>query len=210
MSADSDNIISRTGAALEADPISITDAIAAIIAGYEAGGTLLICGNGGSAADADHIAGEMLKGFCLPRALNSDQRATFTNDADGQYMAENLQNGLPTIALTAHGAAASAIANDLGGDLIFAQQLWAYGKPGDVLLAITTSGNSRNVCLAAQAARAKGITVIGLTGETGGALLPLTDICIRVPSRDVATIQERHLPIYHHICTEIEAHFFSG
>ena len=210
MSADSDKIISRTGAALDADPASITNAIAAMIASFDGGGTLLICGNGGSAADADHIAGEMLKGFCLPRALNGDQRAAFADDADSQYMAETLQNGLPTIAFTAQGAAASAIANDLGEDLIFAQQLWAYGKPGDVLLAITTSGNSRNVCLAAKAAQAKGITVIGLTGETGGALLPLTDICIRVPSQDVATIQERHLPIYHHFCTEIEAYFFGG
>ena len=97
MSADSDKIISRTGAALDADPASVTNAIAAMIASFEGGGTLLICGNGGSAADADHIAGEMLKGFCLPRALNGDQRAAFADDADSQYMAATLQNGLPNI-----------------------------------------------------------------------------------------------------------------
>ena len=210
MTADTDKIVSRTGAVLDARAESITAAIAALIASYTAGGTLLICGNGGSAADADHIAGEMLKGFCLPRALSDTQRAGFTDDADSQWMADKLQNGLPTIALGVHGAAVTAVANDLDGDLIFAQQVWAYGKPADVLLAISTSGNSRNVCLAAKAARAKGMQVIGLTGETGGALLPLTDICICVGSRDVATIQERHLPIYHHICTEVEAHFFAS
>ena len=208
MNDSADKIISRTGAVLDADATIINAAITQLITTFRAGGKLLVCGNGGSAADADHIAGEMLKGFCLPRALSDDQKAGFADDADSQWMADRLQNGLPTIALSTHGAAIMAVANDLGDDLIFAQQLWAYGASNDVLLAISTSGNSRNVCLAAKAARAKGLTVIGLTGVSGGDLLPLSDICIRVNSADVAAIQERHLPIYHHICTAVEAHFF--
>ena len=125
------------------------------------------------------------------------------------FLARNLQYGLPALSLVSHSSLITAIANDLDTDIIFAQQIWGIGKAGDTLLAISTSGNSRNVVLAAKVARAKRITVIGLTGEGGGLLAPHCDVLIDVPSDDVARIQEMHVPIYHKICQSIETHYFS-
>jgi D-sedoheptulose 7-phosphate isomerase len=189
---------------------AVAQAVAALITCYERDGTLLVCGNGGSAADAEHIVGEMMKGFCLPRHLSNADKTRLAAVAgdDADLLGNNLQYGLPTLSLVSHSALITATANDLDGRLIFAQQIWGIGRPGDVLLAISTSGNSENILLAAKAARAKDILVVGLTGSTGGKLAALCDILIAVPSNNVAHIQEMHLPIYHHICASVEAHFF--
>lgn len=190
---------------------SIDTAIARLTNSYDAGGKLLICGNGGSAADCEHIVGELMKGFCLPRSLSSADRNQLTKTCgdDAKFLGEKLQYGLPALSLVSHSSLITAIANDIDGDMIFAQQVWGIGKAGDVLLTISTSGNSQNVLLAAKVARAKEITVIGLTGRSGGQLALLCDVLINVQSNNVATIQELHLPIYHEICRSIEAHYFT-
>jgi D-sedoheptulose 7-phosphate isomerase len=178
-----------------------------------AGGTLFVCGNGGSAADSEHIAGELLKGFLLPRPLAPAEaravRAAAASPEDGNYLVARLQRGLRAVALTGHTALATAVANDTGADLVFAQPLWALARPGDVLLAISTSGNARNVCLAAQAARARGLRVVALTGATGGRLRALADVAVCVPASAPAEAQELHLPVYHALCAQLEARFFA-
>ena len=189
----------------------VTQAIAALITCYEREGKLLVCGNGGSAADAEHIVGEMMKGFCLPRGLSDTDKTqlAFVAGDDADLLGKKLQYGLAALSLVSHSALITATANDQDGQLIFAQQVWGLGQAGDILLAISTSGNSQNVLLAAKTARAKNMLVIGLTGATGGKLTGLCDIAITVPSDNVAQIQEMHLPIYHHICARVEAHFFA-
>ena len=191
--------------------IEVGKAIAALITCYERKRKLLVCGNGGSAADAEHIVGEMMKGFCLPRQLSDTDKAQLASVAgdDATLLGTKLQYGLAAISLVSHSALITAAANDQDGQLIFAQQVWGLGQAGDILLAISTSGNSRNILLAAKTARAKNMLVIGLTGATGGKLAGLCDIKIGVPSDSVAQIQEMHLPIYHHICASVEAHFFT-
>ncbi|MCF3650435.1 D-sedoheptulose-7-phosphate isomerase [Synoicihabitans lomoniglobus] len=171
---------------------------------------LLTCGNGGSAADADHIVGELVKGFLLRRPLPASAQAALidAHGESGRYMADHLQGGLPAIALTAHTALATAFANDVAPDLVFAQQVQAYGQPGDVLLALSTSGNSANVLHAVRLAHSRGVRTIGLTGASGGQLAPLCDVAICVPYTETPRIQERHLPIYHALCIALEAHFF--
>ena len=189
----------------------VAQAIAAFITCYERDGKLLVCGNGGSAADAEHIVGEMMKGFCLPRGLSDTDKTqlAFVAGDDADLLGTKLQYGLAALSLVSHSALITATANDQDGQLIFAQQVWGLGQAGDILLAISTSGNSQNVLLAAKTARAKNMLVIGLTGATGGKLTGLCDIAITVPSDNVAQIQEMHLPIYHHICASVEAHFFA-
>ena len=190
----------------------IAAALKLLVASYDAGGSLLVCGNGGSAADCEHIVGELMKGFCLPRSLSAhdrDRLRAICGD-DAARLGEKLQSGLPALSLVSHSSLITAIANDLDGDLIFAQQIWAMGKANDVLLAISTSGNSENILLAAKTARAKNIAVIGLTGAGGGKLAPLCDVLVDAPSNDVASIQEMHLPIYHEICRQLESHYFTA
>ena len=189
----------------------VAQAIAALIICYEREGKLLVCGNGGSAADAEHIVSEMMKGFCLPRRLSDNDKAQLALVAgvDADLLGTKLQYGLAAMSLVSHSALITATGNDQDGQLIFAQQVWGLGQAGDILLAISTSGNSKNVLLAAKTARAKNMVVIGLTGATGGKLAGLCDIAITVPSNNVAQIQEMHLPIYHHICASVEAHFFA-
>ena len=188
----------------------VAHAIAALITCYERNGKLLVCGNGGSAADAEHIVGEMMKGFCLPRHLSDTDKAQLASVAgdDAVLLGTKLQYGLAALSLVSHSALITAAANDQDGQLIFAQQVWGLGQAGDILLAISTSGNSHNVLLAAKTALTKNMIVIGLTGANGGKLAGLCDITISVPSDNVAQIQEMHLPIYHHICASVEAHFF--
>ena len=190
---------------------AVAQTIAALISCYQRHRKLLVCGNGGSAADAEHIVGEMMKGFCLPRRLSDDDKAQLASVAgdDTELLATKLQYGLAALSLVSHSALITATANDQDGQLIFAQQVWGIGQAGDVLLAISTSGNSQNVLLAAKAARAKNILVVGLTGASGGRLAEICDIAVKVPSDRVAEIQEMHLPIYHHICASVEAHFFA-
>ena len=163
---------------------------------YENGGKLLIAGNGGSAADSDHIVGELMKGFVKRRPVCAE-------------LARKLQGGLPAIALTNHAALSSAFANDVDGMLSYAQQVNGYGKAGDVFLGISTSGNAENVMYAAVTAKAKGMKVIGLTGKTGGKLAKIADVAIIVPEQETYKIQELHLPIYHALCLMLEDRFYA-
>lgn len=170
---------------------------------YSNDGKLLICGNGGSAADSDHIAGELLKGFTKPRPLDKDWKVKLGSD-----LTDKLQGALPTIPLTGFNAFHSAFCNDCDPQYSFAQLTWALGRSGDSLLAISTSGNSKNVIHASTVAQAKGLKTIGLTGLSGGDLLEKVDVCIRVPATGVDKVQEYHLPIYHCLCLMLEDAFF--
>lgn len=177
---------------------------------FRTGGKLLICGNGGSAADAGHIAGELMKSFLLPRPLGEEERGALSHfGGDGEYLAAALQGGLPVVSLAAHSALMTAVANDTAADAIFAQQTWVLGRPGDALLAISTSGSSRNCVLAAIAARARGMSVLALTGDGGGRLADLADVTVAVPARETFRVQEYHLPVYHALCAAVEADFFT-
>ncbi len=177
---------------------------------YEGGGKLLIGGNGGSSADSEHIVGELMKGFCKKRQVPEDFAGKLM-EADkerGKYLAEKLQQGLPAIALTGHTALSTAYLNDVDGLLTIAQQLYGYGKKGDVFLGISTSGNSENILYAAAAARAMEIPVIALTGKDGGRLAEAADVAIIVPEQETYRIQELHLPVYHALCLMLEERFF--
>ena len=177
---------------------------------YRHGGKLLTCGNGGSAADAEHIVGELMKGYLLKRPIPAEMRLKLASisQQDGDYLANQLQDALPAISLVSQTSLLSAIANDTAADMVYAQQVYAYGREGDVLIGLSTSGNSRNVIYAMQVARAMGLHTIGLTGPTGGVLKPLCDICICVPGESTPVIQERHLPIFHVLCAMLEEEFF--
>lgn len=177
---------------------------------YEAGGKLLIAGNGGSAADAEHIVGELMKRFKKPRKLDAALAERLLQESPelGPELVQNLQKALPAIALDGHLALSTAYANDCAPLMCFAQQVNGYGKAGDVLLAISTSGKSKNILYAAVTARAIGMKVIGLTGAADSPLIPLCDVCIRAPLLETYQIQELHLPIYHCLCLMLEEHFF--
>lgn len=181
-----------------------------IIGCYENGGKLLLCGNGGSSADCDHIVGELMKGFLLKRPLSDklkrDMRAR-SPELDSATL-DKLQMGLPAVSLTSIGALNTAFANDVDPSLIYAQSVLSLGETGDVLIAISTSGNAKNVCEAARVARAIGMKVVALTGKDGGELKHLSDVCVIAPEYETYKIQEYHLPIYHYICAEVEKHFF--
>ena len=165
---------------------------------YENGSKLLVCGNGGSAADSDHIVGELMKGFYKQRMLPEEERKRFGEQG------EKLQGALPAIALTQHGALSTAFLNDVDPAMVFAQQVYGYGQGGDVFLGLSTSGNSANVVLAAKVAAAKGMKVITMTGRNGGKLKELSDVCMIVPAQVTADIQEYHLPVYHTLCAMLE------
>lgn len=171
---------------------------------------LLVCGNGGSASDSEHIVGELMKEFKLKRKVYADQaEAMKAIDPEmGATLAENLQGALPAICLTGHSSLTTAFMNDANADLVFAQQVNGYGKANDVFLGISTSGNSKNVCYAAITAKSKGLKVIGLTGEKDSKMTKLADVCIRVPETETYKIQELHLPVYHCLCLMLEDHFF--
>lgn len=177
---------------------------------YKNGGKLLVAGNGGSAADAEHIVGELMKGFKLPRKPQSDfaDKLIQTNTELGAVLAENLQGALPAIALDGHPALSTAYMNDCEPLLCFAQQVNGYGKTGDVFLSISTSGNSKKVLYAATTAHAKGMKVIGLTGAKSSKLEQMSDVCIKVPQIETYMIQEFHLPVYHCLCLMLEDEFF--
>ena len=189
---------------------SIARAYETIADCFAAGGKLLIAGNGGSAADAEHIVGELMKSFCLPRPMSAAFReaAESADPEMGRVLGEGLQQGLPAIALSAHTALGTAWMNDCDPALVFAQQVAGYGRPGDVLLGITTSGNSLNIRYAAVAARAAGLKVLSLTGAPGGKIAALSDVCIHVPATETFKVQELHLPVYHCLCLMLEERFF--
>ena len=177
---------------------------------YDKGGKLLIAGNGGSAADSEHIVGELMKGFKMPRHLKTDfkEKLIKENEELGQVLADNLQGALPAIALVGHSALSTAYMNDCEPLLCFAQQVNGFGREKDVFLGISTSGNSKNVIYAAITAKAKGMKVIGLTGEKDSKLSEIADVCIKTPSCETYMIQEYHLPIYHCISLMLEDNYF--
>jgi D-sedoheptulose 7-phosphate isomerase len=189
---------------------AIESAIRALESCYASGGKLLVCGNGGSAADSDHIVGELMKGYLRPRPVSADAAARL-RAADpllGPALAESLQGALPALNLTAGAALLSAFGNDVRPELAYAQAAWGHGRKGDVLLGISTSGNASNVRSAFVVGRAVGMTTIGLSGRTGGKMAGLCDILIGVPADKTYEIQELHLPIYHCLCAAVEERFF--
>ncbi len=196
--------------ALERSRADIENATSEIIKCYENGGKLLLCGNGGSCADCEHIVGELMKGFLKKREISDSQKLTMKENSpliDDDILSK-LQGGLPAISLPSMTGLNSAFCNDVDPELIYAQPIMGLGKKGDILIAISTSGNSKNVFGALKVAKALGLTVIGLTGKSGGKLKENSDICICVDETETFKIQELHLPVYHCICASVEAHFF--
>lgn len=176
---------------------------------YNTGHKVMVCGNGGSAADALHIVGELMKAFVCKRELSEEWQTKFSELPDGEYISRNLQMAFPAISLVNEAGLLTAYANDVAPDMNFAQQVFGQGNAGDVLIAISTSGNSENVLYAAEVARAKSIHVIALTGKSGGKLKDYTDLLINVPESETFKIQELHLPVYHALCLAVEAEFYS-
>lgn len=195
---------------LEQNRKEIIDGYKLIETGYRNGGKLLVAGNGGSAADAEHITGELMKRFKFPRPVDSDfaDKLMKIDSVRGKALAKNLEKTLMAIPLTCHEALTTAYINDVDGLGVFAQQLFGYGMAGDVLLAISTSGNSENIMNATVVARAMGIKVVGLTGAKGGELAKVADVTVRVPEVETYMVQELHLPIYHCWCLMLEDKFF--
>ncbi|MCR5672456.1 MAG: SIS domain-containing protein [Lachnospiraceae bacterium] len=179
---------------------------------FERGNQLLVAGNGGSAADSEHIAGELMKKFRLSRHVPPEfaDRLKAVDKERGEKLAANLEQSLTAIPLVAHEALTTAFFNDVDSVGVFAQQLYGYGKSGDVFIGISTSGNSENIINAAVCAKAMGIKVIALTGETGGKLAGYADIAIKVPGSETYLIQEMHLPVYHCLCMMLEEKFFGS
>lgn len=186
----------------------INQALAVLIDSFRRGGKLMICGNGGSAADALHIVGELQKSFLKPRRILK-QKDRFNKVEDGIELSKRLQEGLPAISLVSELSLGTAVCNDIGAEFCFAQQVWVLGQPNDVLLCISTSGNSTNVVYAAETAQVKGCRVISMLGNNRLArILKYSDVSISVPESETYRIQELHLPIYHYICQKLEREFF--
>jgi len=189
---------------------NINDAYEIIIESFSNGGKLLIAGNGGSASDAEHIVGELMKNFEKKRKLpEAFQKKIKSFDPDiSAYLLQQLQPGLPAISLSGHFSLNTACINDIDGNITFSEQVYGYGKPGDVFLGISTSGNSNNILYATATAKAKELKTIALTGCDGGRLKTIADISIIVPENETYKIQELHLPVYHCLCHMIEEYFF--
>lgn len=190
----------------------LTKAVELLCESYRQGHKLLVCGNGGSASDSEHVVGELMKGFIKKRPISqklySKMQSICPEHAD--YLKDNLQGALPAIALVNETALTTAFANDQAPDLSFAQQVLGLGQQGDVLIGISTSGNSANVIYAVEMAKVQGMPTIVLTGKSGGKLKPLADVCICVPHDVTYRIQEYHLPVYHMLCIAVEEEFFEA
>ncbi len=191
---------------------TIEKAFDLLVESYRTQGKLLLCGNGGSAADCEHIVGELMKGFNLKRPVDREfeRKLNEMYPEDGEYVAQHLQQALPAISLVSHSALSTAFINDVAADMLFAQQVYGYGQVGDVVIGLSTSGNSDNVVKAMKVAKALGLKTIGFTGESGGKMNDICDVCIRVPWKETLDIQERHLPIYHTLCIMLEKEFFQS
>ncbi len=183
---------------------AVKDVFEIIKGSYINKGKLLVCGNGGSAADSAHIVGELMKGFMLSRQLSEDEKSRFKN----KKIADGLQGALPAISLVGESALMTAFCNDCSPDLVFAQQVYGLMNENDTLLCLSTSGNSKSVVLAAETAKVKGGKVVSITGEKGGELFELSDVIIKLPSQKTPEIQEYTLPVYHTICAMLESEFF--
>ncbi|HEY5895296.1 MAG TPA: SIS domain-containing protein [Chthoniobacterales bacterium] len=197
-----DQLLSRIPSLAVCIP-AIENAFSTLSNAFRSGKKLFLCGNGGSAADAEHWAGELLKGFLSPRRITGELRTKL-----GDTLADKLQGGLPVVPLTGFLAFQSAFANDCDSQFAYAQLVLALGQPGDVLIGISTSGNSPNVCHAIEAANALGLRTIALSGNTGGRMAQIADNSIIAPSKTVYLIQELHLPIYHCLSLMLEDEFF--
>lgn len=197
---------------LEVCKEDIVNAVNMIIECYEKGGKLLICGNGGSCADSDHIVGELMKGFLKLRPLGDEKKTEMKKNCDliDDEFLSKLQGGLPAISLVSLNSLNSAFCNDVDPELIYAQSVLGLAKENDILIGLSTSGNSKNVFAAVKVAKALGVKVIGLTGNKGGKLKEYSDIAICVPESETFKIQELHLPIYHYLCAAVEEHFFEN
>jgi phosphoheptose isomerase len=169
-------------------------------------GLIMVCGNGGSAADAEHIVGELMKGFKLKRPLNAEQQLKIQTvfPDESEYLTENLQRAIPAISLVSQTSITTAFINDVAAEMVFAQLVFGYGKPGDVLIGLSTTGNSRNVVNACKVAKAFGIQTIGFTVEKESRLSAICDVTIRVPAQEVYRVQELHQPVYHALCAMLE------
>ena len=190
--------------------LSVTAATELLISCYRAGNKLLLCGNGGSCADSLHIVGELMKGFLKKRPLTEAQQEQMRAKCAAlpEAYLNQLQNALPAIALCEESALNTAFSNDVDPELLYAQQVFGYGRENDVLICISTSGNAKNAVAAAMVAKGLGLRVLSLTGAGGGKLRTLSDICICVPETETYKIQELHLPVYHALCAAVEAAFF--
>lgn len=176
---------------------------------YHGGGKFLFCGNGGSAADCEHIVGELMKGFLLPRPMaDADKKAFLDLYPDDRFVVDHLQGGIPAIALVSHTALSTAWSNDAPPELCYAEQVYGYGRPGDLFMGISTSGNAKNVTYAAKIAHARGLYTIGLTGARESTLSAICDVTIRVPETETYKVQELHLPVYHWLCAALEEEAF--
>lgn len=197
---------------LESCSETLMQAYESIRDSFSQGGKLLVCGNGGSASDSEHIVGELMKGFMYKRPVQDTFRQSLLKQfpENGEYLANNLQGALPAISLVSQTSLSTAFINDLSADMVFAQQVFGYGKPGDAILGISTSGNSKNVVNALQVAKSLGLRTIGFSGKNGGKMYELCDVTIRVPFDSTPDIQERHLPIYHALCIMLEQEFFDS
>lgn len=191
---------------------AILEAFNIIKNSYNGGGKLLICGNGGSAADSEHIVGELMKGFNKKRPVSEDIRSKMESlyGEEGLHISDNLQGALPAISLVSQTALLTAYSNDIAPDMIFAQQVFGYGREDDVLLGLSTSGNSANVINAFKVAKTIGMKTIGLTGGNGGKMKDICDVTIVVPGNTTPVIQESHLPVYHALCSMLEEEFFKN
>lgn len=194
----------------------ISAACDCLVTTFRTGHKLLLCGNGGSAADCDHITGELLKGFLSRRPLGDKDKAALAaalpggdTHPDHPLLSGSLQGAPPAISLPAQTALVSAFSNDVDPALVYAQLVWGLGQPGDTLLCLSTSGNSRNVVLAAEAARARGLHTIALTGEAESDLSRLCTITVKAPAHETYRVQEYHLPIYHYLCAAVESALFA-
>jgi D-sedoheptulose 7-phosphate isomerase len=196
---------------LEPTRTSVEAAIETLERALRKGGTVLVCGNGGSASDSEHLVADLMKGFMSQRRLAREEvaRLTTLHGRRGAELAENLQGALRAISLGSEGALTTAIANDIRFDMVFAQRVYGLGRPGDVLIAISTTGNSSSVVNAAVVAHSRDMSVIALTGRDGGEVAALADVTIRVPADQVFEVQELHLPVYHAIALALEDAFFS-
>ena len=195
---------------LEGCKRDIEQAFKLLLACYQGKCLVMTCGNGGSAADSEHIVCELMKGFKSNRSLPDAEIDKFRGhfNEDGNNIGQQLQGALPSIALTSNVSLNTAIANDVSADMIFAQQVYGYGKQGDVLICLSTSGSSLNIIRAIQVAKVKGIKIVGFTGQDGGKMKNLCDVTIRVPKSSTPDIQELHLPVYHAICLMLEKELF--
>lgn len=203
-----EDLIVRTPS-LEAMRPSLNAAVDLIVSAFHGGNKVLTCGNGGSAADAEHIVGELMKGFLLQRRVSDAQEQQLLSGGCPGELIAHLQQGVPAISLVAGVSLPTAFANDVSAKAVFAQQVFALGKKGDVLIAISTSGNSGNVIAAVHVAKALGIKCIGLTGGKKSLLADMANVCIAVPATEVVRVQELHLPVYHAICADVEDSLFN-